>query len=123
VTEGEIDAMSVVQSGFAAVALGGSSISASQVSLLRNSQADEIVIFTDNDEAGRKARQAIVDALVGHKRVSVVDWSLNYDDGTLCVGDDFKDANEMLMYYGAFLVRAMIDRRIPIGLALTFGAR
>lgn len=113
VCEGEIDAMSVVQSGYSAVALGGSSISATQASLLRNSGASEIVVFTDNDKAGRKARQAIVDALVGHKRVSVVDWSLTAHNPA-------KDANDVLRGAGESFIAKMIENRINVPLPLKF---
>lgn len=112
VCEGEIDAMSVVQSGFAAVALGGSSLSKAQASLIRNHACSEVVVFTDNDEAGRKARAAIVDALVGTKRVSVVDWSLwTYEA---------KDANDLLVHNGEAAIRHVMRDRIPIGLSLKF---
>jgi DNA primase len=123
VCEGEIDAMSVAQScpkDIAAVALGGASISDSQATLLKNSAADEILVFTDNDEAGRKARAAIVAKLVAHKRVSVVDWTIRYDDGTLTIGEDFKDANDILVGYGERLLRYVVEHRIPVGLPLTF---
>lgn len=112
VCEGEIDAMSVAQAGFSAVALGGANLSLSQATLLRNSTADEICVFTDNDVAGRKARAAIVDAMLGHKRVSVVDWS-NPPIAR------YKDANEILVDRGDGTIRAMIDTRIPVGLSLS----
>jgi 5S rRNA maturation endonuclease (ribonuclease M5) len=118
VCEGEIDAMSVAQAGFSAVALGGAHLSTSQATLLKNSVCDEVVVFTDNDEAGRKARAAIVDALVGHKRVSVVDWSLlnsldprNFDKWN-------KDANDLLRRGGEAMIRQALERRIPVGLSL-----
>jgi DNA primase len=109
VCEGEIDAMSVVQSGYAAVALGGANFSDQQASLLRNSIADEIVVFTDNDEAGRRVRKAIIDKLVGHKRVSVVDWAF---------AGHWKDANDVLLGHGEGYLRMMIENRVPVGLLL-----
>jgi DNA primase len=118
VCEGEIDAMSVVQSGYAAVALGGANFSDQQASLLRNSIADEIVVFTDNDEAGRRVRAAIINKLVGHKRVSVVDWSLAINDTAFQIGEHAKDANDVLRTFGEDGVRQAIEQRIPVGLSL-----
>lgn len=119
VCEGEIDAMSVYQAGFAAVALGGTNLSGAQAQLLRNAKADEIVVFTDHDEAGCRARDKIVSALVGHKQVSVIDWSLRYGNGSLTIGDYFKDANDILTGYGE-LLRRVIEHRIPASLSLAF---
>jgi DNA primase len=53
--EGAIDAMSVWQAGYPAVAQYGSSISPSQIRLLRRMGFGEVVLFYDNDKAGRKA--------------------------------------------------------------------
>lgn len=111
VCEGEIDAMSVAQAGFAAVALGGAHLSREQALLLRDSAADEIVVMTDNDEAGRKAASKITDALVGHKRVSNVDWS---------PANDCKDANDVLRLHGAERITMLIDMRTLVGPTLTF---
>lgn len=109
VCEGEIDAMSVVQSKLAAVALGGSNVSNEQATLLRNAKADEIVVFTDNDKAGRKARTVLTDKLCGFKCVSCADWSL----APTC-----KDANDVLRKHGTAHLRVMIENRVPIGLSL-----
>jgi DNA primase len=126
VCEGEIDAMSVAQAGFSAVALGGAHLSTSQATLLKNSVCDEVVVFTDNDEAGRKARAAIVDALVGHKRVSVVDWSSPSEhfvdpDTKEVVAErtpTLKDANDVLRWGGEKAIQVMLEQRIPVGLSL-----
>lgn len=111
ITEAEIDALSVVQAGIVGVALGGSSFSAAQARLIRNHRCTDVVVFTDNDEAGRKVRAQIVDKLVGHKRVSVVDWS----DVRNC-----KDANDVLRNIGKIGVEDMVHNAIPIGLPLKF---
>jgi hypothetical protein len=55
VTEGAVDAMKVWQAGYPAVAQYGSSISAQQVRLIRRLGVGQIVLFFDNDTAGRKA--------------------------------------------------------------------
>lgn len=55
VTEGSLDAVSVWQSGHPAVAQYGSSISTEQVVLLRRLGINRVVLFYDNDNAGRDA--------------------------------------------------------------------
>jgi DNA primase len=113
ICEGEIDALSVAQTGYCAVALGGSNFSERQASLLKNSACDEVVVFTDNDEAGRKVRGIIVDKLVGHKRVSVINQSM--------LGPTWKDANDVLIRHGVDGITKLIEHRIPVGLSLDFG--
>lgn len=52
--EGEIDAMSIDQCGFTAIAFGGSTISAYQASLLgKFPEATRFILMFDNDETGR----------------------------------------------------------------------
>lgn len=123
VVEGEIDAMSVTQAGFAAVALGSSDVTDARISVLRRAKAEEIVVFVDNpftdtqvkrrdgtkEAASAKARRVLVDKLIGYKRVSVVDW-------TLCSGA--KDANDVLVTYGASRLVDMIEGRVPCPLGL-----
>lgn len=126
VTEAEIDTMSVYQAGFASVALGGANFSETQANLLRNAKADEIVVFTDNDEAGRRVRGKIIDALIGYKRVSVVDWSINTEEAwNIATGQKvydrivpLKDANEVLRWGGTAAVAGMIEKRVPVSLPL-----
>lgn len=55
ICEGAVDAMKVWQAGFPAVAQYGSSIGPAQVRLLRRLGVGQVVLFFDNDKAGRKA--------------------------------------------------------------------
>lgn len=58
VVEGQLDAVRMYQLGYAAAAVMGSEISHEQVDvLLRDCQADRIVLAFDNDDAGSKARR------------------------------------------------------------------
>jgi len=100
VVEGEVDALSVYQAGVPAVALGGSNLSENQARLLRNARASEIVLFTDNDPAGVKARKAIEKALLGYKIVKYV----SFDSVPNC-----KDANDILRLHGPNRVRELIE--------------
>lgn len=126
VTEAEIDTMSVHEAGFASVALGGANFSETQANLLRNARAEEIVVFTDNDTAGRRVRSKIIDALIGYKRVSVVDWSINTEEAcNIATGQKvydrivpLKDANEVLRWGGTVAVAGMIETRVSVSLPL-----
>lgn len=55
VCEGSIDAMKVRQAGFPGVAQYGSSMSMPQVQLLQRAGVTTVVLFYDNDKAGKKA--------------------------------------------------------------------
>lgn len=71
VVEGSVDAMFVHQSGFPnVVATLGSKISEYQFKLLRK-YFDQIIIFSDNDEAGEQMRDDILDACVGKELYTV----------------------------------------------------
>lgn len=55
-TEGAVDAMMLWQAGIPALAIYGSSISPTQVRLLRRLGVGQVVLFFDNDKAGKEAR-------------------------------------------------------------------
>lgn len=59
VTEGSIDALSMWSVGIPAVALLGARVSRAQGSLLRSLDVRTLVVMTDNDEAGRRAAEAL----------------------------------------------------------------
>lgn len=85
VCEAEVDAMSLMTAGKAAIALGGASITDRQIDKIRKSPIEKIVIATDNDKAGRKVRRQLADALKPYMAV-----------GALRFPDDVKDVNEWL---------------------------
>lgn len=85
ITEAEIDALSLWEEGFPAIALGTSSISPEQVELILKSPIEHLVIGTDDDKAGDKAAQKIKNAVGSLLYVSRVRWG------------DVKDANALLM--------------------------
>lgn len=59
-TEGAIDTMKVWQAGFAALAQYGSRLSQEQVNIMRRGGVQTVVLFYDNDGAGRKATRTVV---------------------------------------------------------------
>jgi DNA primase len=74
VVEGSLDAIKIHQAGFSnVVATLGATVTANHISLL-NKYFDEIIIFSDNDEAGQHMAQLIISGCSG-KMVKVVDYS------------------------------------------------
>lgn len=65
IVEGPIDALACWEAGIPALALYGSHMSQRQLALLMKLNITEIVIMTDNDEAGIRAAAQIVDDLKG----------------------------------------------------------
>lgn len=63
VTEAEIDAMSAMTVGFPAVAVGGSNFNERHRNLLMQTNVKNIIIASDNDEAGKKLAKQIQDVL------------------------------------------------------------
>ena len=65
IVESEIDAFTLWQNGKAAVAMGGSSLTAQQKRLILQAGIKCLVIATDNDGAGQKAADGIIAKLSG----------------------------------------------------------
>lgn len=108
ITEAEIDALTAMSSGYAAVGTGGSAFNRTKADLLKRAPVDEYVIATDNDAAGRKLRAEIVNELRGYKRLSTVEFA-----------GGIKDVNELRVKYGPEAVKSAVERRVTIGGTLT----
>lgn len=65
VVESEIDALTLWQNGYSAVALGGARLTNKQKDLLIRAGIRRIVIATDNDSAGAKVKESIKKRLGG----------------------------------------------------------
>jgi DNA primase len=99
ICEAEIDAMSWMEAGYSAVAVGGASFNGWKRDLILRSPIEELIIATDNDKAGGKLRREIEEAMRGH----------------LCVRHAYvcgesKDANEALMKYGVETLRESVEK-------------
>lgn len=111
-TEAEIDCMSVWQAGatfsIGACALGGSQLSREQAAKLINylPSTTEVIVFTDNDEAGDKAKNHISDLLSGRFRISEVDYGL--------IDRQVKDANDLSIEE----IEMLLGKRTPMGIQL-----
>ncbi|MCW2278756.1 toprim domain-containing protein [Heliophilum fasciatum] len=65
IVESEIDAITLWQAGFPAVALGGANLCRQQRNLLIQSPIRKLVLATDNDRAGQKIAQEVTDQMGG----------------------------------------------------------
>jgi 5S rRNA maturation endonuclease (ribonuclease M5) len=99
ICEAEIDALSWMEAGYAAVAVGGASFNNWKRDLILRSPIEEIIIATDNDKAGGKLRREIETAMKGHVRVRQA-----------YVRADCKDANEALVKYGVEALRVAVEK-------------
>ncbi|MBX6361835.1 MAG: toprim domain-containing protein, partial [Acidobacterium ailaaui] len=71
ICEAEIDAMSAMVAGYAAVATGGVAASPEKIDALVRASVEEYVVLVDNDKAGEKLRQQLLAVLSRRKRVSI----------------------------------------------------
>jgi DNA primase len=99
ICEAEIDAMSWMEAGYAAVAVGGASFNGWKRDLILRSPIEELIIATDNDKAGGKLRNEIETAMKGYVRVRQA-----------YVRADCKDANEALVKYGVDSLRESVEK-------------
>jgi DNA primase len=103
ICEAEIDALSWMEAGYAAVAVGGASFNNWKRDILLRSPIEELIIVTDNDKAGGKLRREIETAMKGHVRVR---------QAYVCGGNASvaKDANEALVKYGVEALRVAVEK-------------
>jgi DNA primase len=103
ICEAEIDALSWMEAGYAAVAVGGASFNGWKRDLIMRSPIEELIIVTDNDKAGGKLRREIETAMKGHVRVR---------QAYVCGGNASvaKDANEALVKYGVEALRVAVEK-------------
>jgi DNA primase len=99
ICEAEIDALSWMEAGHVAVAVGGASFNGWKRDLILRSPIEELIIATDNDKAGGKLRNEIETAMKGHVRVRQA-----------YVRADCKDANEALVKYGVDSLRESVEK-------------
>jgi DNA primase len=99
VTEAEIDAMSVMSSGakLLGIALGGANFTDYQRDLIVRSPIKRLIVLSDNDKAGGKLRDQVVEKLRGRCELAVADINT------------YKDANEVLTKEGPECLREIIN--------------
>ncbi|WP_068616499.1 toprim domain-containing protein [Paenibacillus tuaregi] len=80
IVEAEIDALTLCSMGIPAIATGGAAFNEKKRDLILRSPIEEIVIVRDNDEAGRRWRNDVVNALRGKVRISIALVLRGYKD-------------------------------------------
>jgi len=114
ITEGEIDALTVYECApsIAVVSLpnGSNSLNFLDGEIETLEKTNEIIIATDGDQAGIKARDALI-IRFGAARTSY----LTYPDGT-------KDLNEVLIKYGKEKVLETINKRKKVPIKAVYSA-
>ena len=89
IVEGELDALSIIEVGGEAVALGTTTKVKSLLELLKMKKPEQpLIIALDNDEAGEKAYRELSEGLKG---LSILFYRLN-------PAGEYKDANEALQH-------------------------
>lgn len=73
VVESEIDAITLWQAGFPAIALGGARLNPRQRELLIQSPLETLVLATDNDKAGKRIAQTLTSELSGFMAMRSID--------------------------------------------------
>lgn len=86
IVESEIDALYLWSNGYSAVALGTSHITKAQLDELRNCPIEEVIIGTDNDEAGRTICKELAQKVNWIPNLKMLDWKRFHG---------FKDVNEL----------------------------
>lgn len=83
--ESEIDCMRLWSEGIPAIAFGTANMSKAQEKLLLNSQIESAVIAVDNDKAGKKFKQNLIDRLIGKLELKYIEFP----------SDEIKDISDM----------------------------
>jgi hypothetical protein len=86
VCEAEIDALSWMTCGVAAIALGGTAVTKEQLDIIRRSPIEHLIKAMDNDGPGEKMSRKLTTGLRGYMMVSNVQ-----------IPAKFKDANDALV--------------------------
>ena len=108
IVEGEIDALSIIEMGFKAIALGSVSNKRKLTTYLKTKKpANTFILALDNDEAGQKASEDIKAELL----------ELGFKCMEMNITGDYKDANEILKKdrkaFTSYLQEAIEDAKNP----------
>lgn len=87
VCEGELNAIAMWQAGHAGIAIQGSNLTRYQSEVIKR-EADELVLFFDDDEAGRRALGHALKEFEDHMPVKVV---LSDKDAAACSDEEIED--------------------------------
>lgn len=87
--EAEIDALTCMSNGYAAVAVGGSSFNRIKAEIIARSPIERLYIATDNDAAGEKLRRQIIEMMRGYVELC-----------NIYLPNGYKDINDFAMNKG-----------------------
>jgi len=102
ICEGEIDALSFIEVGIPAIAVGTASISRRQVDLIKYCGFKTIYLGGDNDEAGKKFNKQMESAFIRYMDVLQIDYGRH------------KDSNDFLKRGDEEELRQLCDRAKPV---------
>ncbi len=89
--EGVLDALYLNHKGFKSVAVGGVSLSATQLQALQLAGCKELLLAMDMDEPGQRATEKLIKSLTGSSLRAYV----------ISLPEDFKDADELIREKGS----------------------
>lgn len=102
--EGLLDCIWAEQCGYTALSLLGSSISNKQIEVLRKYRFGQITLALDNDEAGRKGTELVIQRLTQAgwllPQISIVRWPEGIKDANDCSPELLKQVFESTEVYG-----------------------
>lgn len=115
ILEGVLDALYLNYKGFKSVAIGGTSISATQLQALEATGTKELLLALDMDEAGQKATEKMLKSLADSSlRAYVVSLPEGYKDADELVrsqGDGaFKDALAKAERWTSWIARRIVSK-------------
>jgi DNA primase len=98
--EGVLDALYLNSKGFKSVAVGGTSLSATQLQALQQAGCKELLLAMDMDEAGQRATEKLIKNL---SRSSLRSYVISLPAG-------FKDADELIREHGPEAFQLALDK-------------
>jgi hypothetical protein len=110
ICEAEIDALTIMSAGIPAIAVGGSSFNAAKRDLIRRSSIDELIVATDNDAAGRKLADQIMNTLMNSVTLRFA-----------AIPGPYKDVNELAICEGLAKVAEVIGEAKGLRIPWKFG--
>lgn len=78
--EAEIDAMTAMTNGWMGIAVGGGCLSDEQAEMIIRSPLEEIILATDNDRAGERLKDEIIQKLSKYISIKIVKFPSKYKD-------------------------------------------
>jgi len=113
--EGVLDALYLNSKGFKSVAVGGTSLSATQLQALQQAGCKELLLAMDMDEAGQRATEKIIRNLSSSSlRAYVISLPEGYKDPDVLVrgeGEEaFQEAIKQAESWASWLARRIISR-------------